>query len=251
MTRAYPMEAAGKFEKSDHPHHRSLWMTHGDVNGTDFWLEGGEGGVTAHQEFTQLSDGEQAVVSAKNLWQTADGKPILTEVRRYTFFGDGNKQILDCEFKLSATHGDVNFGDTKEGSFGMRIAGSMKVEAEQGGVLTNNHGDKNSDAWGKRAEWVDYVGPIDGEQMGIAILCHPTTFNFPNRWHVRTYGLFAANPFGVHHFENSPTPTDGVALASGDSLVLRYRVLLHRGDTKAADVEGEYATYAAQSFDAL
>ncbi|HEX3870303.1 MAG TPA: DUF6807 family protein, partial [Pirellulales bacterium] len=32
MTRAYPMETV-EGEKQDHPHHRSLWFTHGDVNG--------------------------------------------------------------------------------------------------------------------------------------------------------------------------------------------------------------------------
>ena len=36
MTRAYPM-AEQPGERKDHQHHRSLWFTHGDVNGYDFW----------------------------------------------------------------------------------------------------------------------------------------------------------------------------------------------------------------------
>jgi len=36
ITRHYPMENV-KGESHDHPHHRGLWFTHGDVNGLDFW----------------------------------------------------------------------------------------------------------------------------------------------------------------------------------------------------------------------
>lgn len=38
MTRAWPMEDVPG-EEHDHPHHRSLWYSHGDVNGVDFWSE--------------------------------------------------------------------------------------------------------------------------------------------------------------------------------------------------------------------
>ncbi|GAB5404966.1 MAG: hypothetical protein Aurels2KO_31970 [Aureliella sp.] len=245
MTRAYPMVADSKDEAHDHPHHRSLWFTHGEVNGTDFWLEGGEGGITEHQKFTILESGdESAVVAARNIWETAGGEPVLTEERKFTFSHDKGAVILDCEFVVHATHGDVNFGDTKEGTFGIRIAESMKVDAKLGGVLTNSEGATNKDAWGKAAAWVDYVGPIGDKTMGIAILCHPSTYNYPNRWHVRTYGLFAANPFGVHHFLKQPEPTKGVDLAEGKSFTFRYRVICHEGDTTAADIEGRNAEYA-------
>ncbi|MEZ6137854.1 MAG: DUF6807 family protein [Pirellulaceae bacterium] len=127
----------------------------------------------------------------------------------------------------------------------------MKADAKLGGYCVNSHGDKNSDAWGKPAEWVDYVGPIGEKTYGIAILCHPTTFNYPNRWHVRTYGLFAANPFGVYHFTGGDKPTDGVDLAKGKTLNLRYRVLMHRGDTESAGVAEHFEKYKTAEFKAL
>ena len=40
MTRTYPLGDALEHEAEDHIHHRSLWFTHGDVNGVDFWTEG-------------------------------------------------------------------------------------------------------------------------------------------------------------------------------------------------------------------
>lgn len=40
MTRDYPMISDAKDEAHDHPHQRSLWFTHGEVNDIDFWAEG-------------------------------------------------------------------------------------------------------------------------------------------------------------------------------------------------------------------
>ena len=37
VTRGYPIDANVPGETHDHPHHRGLWFTHGDVNGYDFW----------------------------------------------------------------------------------------------------------------------------------------------------------------------------------------------------------------------
>ena len=37
MTRNYPMVKDVEIETHDHVHHRSLWFTHGAVNGVDFW----------------------------------------------------------------------------------------------------------------------------------------------------------------------------------------------------------------------
>src|ERR1041385_3774588 len=37
VTRGFPIDASIPGETHDHPHHRGLWFTHGDVNGYDFW----------------------------------------------------------------------------------------------------------------------------------------------------------------------------------------------------------------------
>ena len=37
VTRGFPMVPDVPGEAHDHPHHRGLWFTHGDVNGYDFW----------------------------------------------------------------------------------------------------------------------------------------------------------------------------------------------------------------------
>ena len=166
-------------------------------------------------------------------------------MRRFTFRSAGGRRIVDSDFLLKATDGDVNFGDTKEGSFGLRVAGTMKADAKLGGIITNAQGEHDKDAWGKKSAWVDYSGPIDEDIVGITIHDHPESFGFPCRWHVRTYGLFAANPFGVHHFIGGDE-TDGVVLTKGEQMRLSYRVVLYEGEFDAATAAADSEDYAAQ-----
>ena len=215
LTRDFPMKEAGPNEKSDHDHHRSFWLTHGDVNGVDFWLDDDHCGKIVHRSgsATTAEDGS-VVIQTENDWNGPDGARILSDVRRYTFRSEAGRRIIDCDFLLKASDGDVNFGDTKEGSFGLRVAGTMKADAKLGGIVTNAEGAHDKDAWGVKSAWVDYSGPVDDETVGITIHDHPDSFGYPCRWHVRTYGLFAANPFGVHHFIGGDK-TEGVVLKEG------------------------------------
>ena len=118
------------------------------------------------------------------------------------------------------------------------------MESQGGGKIVNSEGQTDREAWGKQAPWVDYHGPVDGETVGIAIMNHPSSFRYPTYWHVRTYGLFAANPFGLHNFVSRDK--DGShTLQPGESMTLRYRVLLHKGDTEQAQIAEAFKKYAA------
>ena len=39
MTRNFPMRKDYGTENGDHDHQRSMWFTHGDINGIDFWTD--------------------------------------------------------------------------------------------------------------------------------------------------------------------------------------------------------------------
>src|SRR6266446_6313096 len=57
MTRDYPMVPNSEGEEHDHPHHRSLWYSHGSVNGIDFWSEGSKAGKILHDKFIAIKSG--------------------------------------------------------------------------------------------------------------------------------------------------------------------------------------------------
>jgi hypothetical protein len=61
----------------------------------------------------------------------------------------------------------------------------------------------------------------------------PDSFRHPTRWHVRTYGLFAANPFGNSDFPAGDPPQGEARLTHGEELKLHYRVLFYSGERTA------------------
>lgn len=261
MTRAFPVSDTGpETEARDHIHHRSLWVGYEGLNDVDFWQEP-EAGVTriypsgevVHREFETLrSDGDTALLVAHNDWLNAEGKRVCQEVRTLQFGFGEDQRWIDYQVKLIASDGPVQIRDSKEGVVAVRVASSMKVDAGKGGRIVTSRGDTDADMWGKHAEWVDYHGPVDGQTVGIAMLAHPDSFHSPPRWHVRTYGLFAANPFGeIALTEANPSlsvPERPLVhtIPEGDSLTLRYKIIFHLGDEKQADIEAAYQEYAAQ-----
>ena len=129
-------------------------------------------------------------------------------------------------------------GDTKEGTFAIRVVNGL---TEPGLKMLNSEGKVGEDEiWGKRANWVDYSGEVDGESLGIAIFDNPANIKHPTYWHARDYGLFAVNPFGEHDFYKDPKRDGSVTIATGKSLTFRYRVLIHHGDAAEAHVAEAY-----------
>jgi hypothetical protein len=265
MTRDYPMVKT-EGEDADHPHHRSLWFAYDKVNDTNFWAEPAsfgtskkdtskelaELGTQQHRAFSKLEGGKDkgTIVSITD-WLTGAGKKLLEDERRITFSATADIRIIDFDIDLKATEGDVHFGDSKEGVFGIRVPSSMDVEqkvnkgAEPGHIISSE-GLADAAAWGKPAAWVDYHGNVGGEHLGIAILNHPSSFRYPTPWHVRTYGLFAANCFGLKAFDKNAQPGDHT-LPKGQTLKFSYRVVLHTGDAKSAKIADLFASYAKEA----
>jgi hypothetical protein len=250
FTRAFPMvDVPG--EDRDHPHQRSFWFTHGDVNKIDFWAEDRPG--TAPEKRTKGSIRElehQVIVEGpvlarlrtKDEWLAPDGRRVCRDRRTVTFYRTQAVRIIDFEIAIEATDGPLTFGDTKEGMFGLRLASSMNVRRKKGGKITNAEGLTDDKAWGKASPWVDYVGPVNDKTVGVAILNHPDSLRFPTTWHVRDYGLFAANPFGWKDFGRSDR--GDYTVPAGESVRFAYRIILHAGDTASFGPSGYFEAYA-------
>ena len=200
-TRTYPMSILPD-EDHDHPHQRSCWFTFGNVNGVDFWSEGKRFG-TIKETGRKLVVAGPVVgrLTTTNEWRAADDRRFCVDERTVTFYRTKTARIIDFEFRIAANDGPVTFNDTKEGMFGIRVASSMDVTKKKGGKITNAEGLTDEKAWGKPSPWVDYVGPVK-DKIGRDRHHQPSAaaFAIPTTWHVRTYGLFAANPFGWHDF---------------------------------------------------
>jgi methane monooxygenase PmoA-like len=238
---------AGPNEAHDHPHHNSLWFTHGDVNGVDFWANGEKKGKIVHDKFLELSSGPKTgVIKSQNKWVAADGKVICTDTRTHRIHTRPDGQMIDFEVTVHASQGELTFGDTKEGSMAIRLTPTMRLKGEVGkGHIVNSAGNKDGSTWGKRAAWCDYYGPVNGDVVGVAIFDHPENPRHPTWWHVRDYGLFAANPFGVHYFERKPEGTGNLTVPAGESVTFKWRFYFHKGDEKQGKVAEHYREFAS------
>ena len=194
-------------EDHDHPHQRSFWFTHGNVNGVDFWSEGQ---ADRHDQRDRAEAGRRgarpgpAPDPRTTGWRPTIGRSARTAHRHVLpHQGRPNHRLRDHD------QGDERARDLRRHQ-GRDVRPPRRVDdgrqaRRPGGKITNAEGLTDDKAWGKPSPWVDYVGPVEGKTVGIAILNHPDSFRYPTTWHVRDYGLFAANPFGWHDFGNDPT----------------------------------------------
>ena len=248
MTRDHPMQSIPG-QASDHPHHKSIWFAHGDVNGIDFWSEKGR---IAHQRFVEPSEGRHFAVLDHWL-DPATGHPVIACRGEFAFGSEDDQRWIDCLYTFQAEFGAVTFGDTKEGMFAIRTHPALRLEPDPArgvrhvtGQAINSEGVRGKAIWGKPARWVHYQGVIDGHSAGIAIMDHPDNLRHPTTWHARAYGLVAANPFGLHHFQQQPRGSGDYRLESGQQLVFRYRMIFHSGTWSPQRVEHAFDQFQRQ-----
>jgi hypothetical protein len=256
-------------ETTDHPHHAGLWYGHGDVNGYNYWAienvptkpDPAMGRIVLDRVLSVKGGKESGSVDVVLNWLKPDGKRLLTETRKMTFQAHRDLRIIDFDFDLTAIE-KVVFGDTKEGTFAMRMATPLEepsVKASEkpsgpartGKLVNAQGGEREANVWGKRSEWVDYSGELNGEKVGVVMMDHPGNPRHPTYWHSRGYGLHSINPFGVHDFLNDKTQNGSLALAPGEHVRFRYRVVIHPGASRArlAELYKEYARTASSSFE--
>ena len=262
MTRHWPLEDDIATEEKDHPHHKGLWFGHHKVNGAEFWGDSGppdaKMGQMVHDGFLDVKSGEdEGFLRAKNKWVIDNtGEVIGTDERTIRFHKGKDGPMIDFNITIQAGDQDLVFGDDKDGAMAIRVPESMRQEkpkakgektGEAGdGHIVTSEGKKDAAAWGTRGNWCDYYGPVEGKTAGVAMFDNPDNPRHPTWWHVRGYGLFAANPFGKAQFEKLADKEAGAfTIRKGQSATFRYRFYFHEGDTEQAKVAEHYTEYVS------
>jgi len=203
VNRGYPLvEIEGESKK--YPHHKGLWFAYRYVNDDDFWLDPASPAHIKHVEVTEMAGGVgKGSLSTVIHWIGKSGRVLLEEKRKMVFCADEDEYAIDFSMDLKAVDTKVVFKDTKEGMFAIRVAHWLKESGGTGKYLNCNGQETESQVWGRRARWVRLQGEKDGKIIGIAILSHPTSVDYPTYWHGRGNGLFSANPLGQYTFQKS------------------------------------------------
>lgn len=219
-----------------HSHHNSIWISHRDVNGVNFWEDRGQARIL-HRAIEQFQDGpEEAGVTTLNHWLNGSNEVLLVERRRVTTRPLSNGEwLLLVDMELKPQKKPVVLGKTPFGIFAVRVAKTLGVN-DGGGEIRNSEGGVNeAGVFWKKARWVDYSGPIaDNVIEGVTLMDHPTNPNHPATFHVRNDGWMGA----------SLTFEGALTLQETNVLKLRYGLLIHRGKPPAKDLENQWESFS-------
>ncbi len=218
----------------DHPHHRGVWwswpVTRWNDQVTDIWAVRG---VRAHPVAVQsfAAGSVAATIEAESVWKWADKDPIVNEkvlIRAYRQAGDC--RMVDVDVRLTALVDGVAIGGRPKrgyGGFALRAAPCKERK-------TTLHTDP-AEAKPRRS-WLDYSGVYAGGKgmSGTTIFEHVTNPDYPNPLH-EYLGCNCVMPA-------FPCARE-VPLPKGKTLLLKHRLLIHRGGNdqeKARDVWNAY-----------
>ncbi|MCD7746954.1 MAG: PmoA family protein [Firmicutes bacterium] len=230
------------FEATEHPHHRSVFFGVGDVSleggaqHVDFWNEPANCGIQKHKSASVSAGGGQMRVNAETVWTSHDGEPMADAESSFTVYSQPHKtRTVDVTLAFTASYGKLTFGATKEaGPLGVRVADPLRVE--RGGYMKNSYGAVGEEeCWGRAANYCIYGGELSGHPVGIAVFDSAENERFPTTWHIRNYGLFAANNL---YFRG------GLEIPAGGRLEYKYRIIFFEGDENTAKISDRYVTYA-------
>ncbi len=238
------------FEAEEHPHHRSIWFSHGSVkvenaetgfvsDEVDTWNENPHYGYIRTQKIAETVSGAvYSAFTAENTWTDEHGNPLCDDITTVTMTQpEDGVTYLDVALTLIANYGRVTLGATKEaGPIAVRMDETLR--ADKTGTLTNAWGAVGEgEIWMKRSDWNDYYGTTAGGHVaGIAVFDNEANAKYPTYWHSRNYGLFAPNRYYIGGEE---------IIEAGERLTFTYRIVIHEGDTETAGIREKFIDYAA------
>jgi hypothetical protein len=228
--------------RADHPHQRSIWVGHGDVNGANHWTQSPE--QQRHVRFRTVADD---TFVEELTWDSAavDGgakNPILAEKRvvRILAYPDGTRGLqvfstltshtVDAHFHCKP----LNVSGVEAGFLSARLPKAITAGPADQQWITAGGGERpvtgEPAARSTPNAWCDYSGIINNKKYGIALVTapkNPADEGLPpglTPFHVRTFGLLAnVGPLNWR-------------IEKGDSATFRHLLLIHQGDAAEARV---------------
>ncbi|MFB3827196.1 MAG: PmoA family protein [Bryobacteraceae bacterium] len=220
-----------------YPHHRGLWLGCQPLNEGDYW--GDTSLDSGHIRSTELRLGKvtphSATFTNRNEWVRKDAPSPAEDARTFTIHMEGGRLWwMDADMVFTARE-DITIKSAKHSFFALRVI--AELTPLYGGVLMNSEGAAGAEqTYGKPARWCGYHGKTaQGMVEGLAIMDHPENPWAPCPWFTRDYGHLSPSPFA---FLKQPW-----TLAKGKSIRMRYRVALHAGTPKEADLDRLYRSW--------
>ena len=224
----------------EYPHHSSLFFGCDRVNEGNYWQEGLERGriISVNAEILK-EGGDTVVISDECIWSRPGAASPVKDTRKITITSPSLtiKQI-DVAITMEMLM-DVHIQKTNHSLFSARMAADLSVK--NGGTMINAEGIKGEkDTFGKPSPWMDYYGKRGEFVEGLTIMQHPSNPWYPSPWFTRDYGFISPTPMYW------PQKGEETFMKKGETLLLRYRVLVHGGTTDEAKIGELFEIYKMQ-----
>lgn len=221
----------------EYPHHSSLFFGCDMVNGGNYWQEGLERGriISVNAEILQ-EGGDTVVISDECIWSRPGAVSPVKDSRKITITApSANVRQMDVEIKMEMLI-DVHIRKTNHSLFSARMAADLSVK--NGGTMVNAEGAKGEkDTFGKPSPWIDFSGRRGEFIEGLAIMQHPSNPWFPSPWFTRDYGFISPTPMYW------PQNGEETFMKKGETLQLRYRIIVHSGSLEDANISDLFEKY--------
>ncbi|MDR2038119.1 MAG: PmoA family protein [Bacteroidales bacterium] len=221
----------------EYPHHSSLFFGCDRVNGGNYWQEGLERGriISIGAKILEAK-GEKVVIEDECIWKRPDAPSPIIDRRKITITSP-SKELYQLDFDIEMEMLiDVTILKTNHSLFSARIDPDLSVR--QGGTMINSEGKQGEKGtFGVGSPWIDCYGTRKTGTEGIAIMQHPSNKWFPSPWFTRDYGFISPTPMYW------PEDDKATVLKKGEKIQLRYRVIIHAGNSEEAKISQLYEQY--------
>lgn len=225
----------------EYPHHSSLFFGCDMVNGGNYWQEGLERGriISVNAEILK-EGGDTLVISDECIWSRPGAVSPVKDSRKIIITApSANVRQMDIEITMEMLI-DVHIRKTNHSLFSARMAADLSIK--NGGTMINAEGAKGEkETFGKPSPWIDFFGKRGDFTEGLAILQNPSNPWYPSPWFTRDYGFISPTPMYW------PQNGEETFIKKGETLQLRYRVLVHGGNSEEAKIGEQFENYKKQN----
>ena len=172
-------------------------------------------------------------------WQTvyhmldASGAPILEETMNWSLHMHEDKVLIGLEWQGKALE-DITINEFEYGGMFLRMPWRRDIAGE----AVNNHNQRNQDAEGQSANWVDVGMAIEGRSDWghIAIMDHPSNANHPTAWRVdHQLGIGPCRALDGDWY-----------IKKGEMEVIRHQLVAYTGDLDVDAMNAVWQAYSGQ-----
>jgi len=204
-----------------------------DQIGRDFFHN--NGGSHWKKASAEIVVGEGDLVQWKTVYHMLDaaGEPILEETMNWSLSEEAGKVLIGLEWEGKAIQ-EVTINAFEYGGMFLRMPWRRDINGE----AVNSEGQRNQEAEGQKASWVDVGMDIEGrDDWGhIAIMDHPANVNHPTPW--RVDGQLGVGPCraleGDWHIEK------------GETAIFRHQLVAYTGKLESSEMSELWKRYAGK-----